>query len=162
MLVCVSDRRGDRDGSAGGGLAAAATSASAAGRLVLVVDPCVVSDGRVVEVSAWVKKGDVDAPGPVCLAVEEVVDRGGPGDLGSAVGRSVAREGRIDPVGPIGCLVSAATRSVRDGDLQVGVLVGVSDRRGDRDGSAGGGLATAATDLYGSKHGKYGIISIDR
>ena len=83
MLVCVSDRSGDRDGSAGGGLATASTAA-AAGRLVLVVDPCVVGDGRVVEVAAWVKKGSV--PGPVCLTAQEVVDRGGSGDLGSAVG----------------------------------------------------------------------------
>ena len=61
VLVGVSDRSGDRNGSAGGGLATASASTTAAGGLVLVVDPCVVGDGRVVQVAAWVKKGDVDA-----------------------------------------------------------------------------------------------------
>ena len=138
VLVGVSDRSGDRDGSAGGGLATASASTAAAGRLVLVVDPCVVGDGRVVEVAAWVKKGGDRVPGPVCLSVQEVVDRGGSCDLGSAVGRSVGREGGIDPVGPVGGLVPSAIRCVGDGYMQVGVLVCVTDRSGDRDGSAGG------------------------
>ena len=70
-----------------GGLSTASASTTAAGRLVLVVDPCVVGDGRVVQVAAWVKKGDRGTrPGPVCLSAQEVVDRGGSGDLGSAVG----------------------------------------------------------------------------
>ena len=51
VLVGVSDRSGDRDGSAGWGLSTASASTAAAataGRLVLVVDPCVVGDGWVV------------------------------------------------------------------------------------------------------------------
>ena len=88
VLVGVSDRSGDRNGSAGGGLATASASVFHLRRrgLVLVVDPCVVGDGRVVQVAAWVKKGDERRAGPVCLSAQEVVDRGGSGDLGSAVG----------------------------------------------------------------------------
>ena len=137
VLVCITDRSGDRDGSPGGRLSTAAAAAAAAWGLVLVVDPCVVSDGRVVEVAAWVKEGGVSVPGPVCLSVQEVVDRGGSGDLGSSVGRSVGREGGIDPVGPIGRLVPSAIRCVGDGHLQV---LCVSNRSGDRDGSPGGRL----------------------
>ena len=85
VLVGVSDRSGDHDGSAGGGLSTASASTTAAGRLVLVVDPCVVGDGWVVERRLG-QEGRRDMPGPVCLSAQEVVDRGGPGDLGSAVG----------------------------------------------------------------------------
>ena len=81
--VGISDRSGDRNGSAGGDWPPPA-STTAAGGLVLVVDPCVVGDGRVVQVAAWVKKGD--ETWTRLLVRSEVVDRGGSGDLGSAVG----------------------------------------------------------------------------
>ena len=105
-----------------GGLATASTSTTAAG-LVLVVDPCVVGDGRVVEVAAWVKKGSVTRARPVCLSAQEVVDRGGPGDLGTAVGvirrpERPNRSGRPNWASP----VSSAARRV-EMDTCVGVLV---------------------------------------
>ena len=140
VLVGVSDRSGDVMVPPVGDWPP--PPPSAAGRLV--VDPCVVGDGRVVEVAAWVKKGGDSVRTRLLVHSGEVVDRGGPGDL---YRRGVIRRPKAESirVGPIGRLVSSSARCVGDGDMQV-VSFGRRFRpERDRDSSTGGGLATASS-----------------
>ena len=83
VLVDVSDRSGDRDGSCRWGtghrLHRHRRRAS-----WYVVDPCVVGDGRLCRLPLGSRRAARHA-GTVCLSAQ-AVNRGGSGDLGSAVG----------------------------------------------------------------------------